>query len=57
MSDRYCVFGNPIAQSKSPDIHRQFAQQTGEAIQYEKQLVEVDGFSAAASVFFEQGGS
>ncbi len=57
MSDHYCVFGNPIAQSKSPDIHRQFAQQTGEDIRYEKQLVDVDGFSEAASVFFEQGGS
>lgn len=56
MADQYCVFGNPIAQSKSPDIHRQFAQQTGEAVDYSKQLVDVDGFETAAKTFFEGGG-
>lgn len=56
MIDQYCVFGSPIAQSKSPDIHRQFAMQTGEKIEYTKQLVEVDGFSVAANTFFSSGG-
>lgn len=56
MIDQYCVFGNPIAQSKSPDIHRQFAKQTGEDITYIKQLVDVDGFNDAASAFFSSGG-
>jgi len=56
MADQYCVFGNPIAQSKSPDIHRQFAEQTGETIEYTKQLVDVDGFEKAASTFFDSGG-
>ncbi len=56
MIDQYCVFGNPIAQSKSPDIHRQFARQTGENLDYQKQLVEVDGFNEAATAFFNGGG-
>ncbi len=56
MVDQYCVFGNPIAQSKSPDIHRQFAQQTGENLNYEKQLVEVEGFKNAAQDFFSAAG-
>lgn len=54
--NKYAVFGNPIAHSKSPDIHRAFAIQTGEALTYEKQWVAEDGFEAAAKVFFAEGG-
>ena len=54
--DRYAVFGNPIAQSKSPEIHAQFALQTSEAIEYSKQLVALDEFTRAARIFFESGG-
>lgn len=52
----YCVFGNPIAHSKSPLIHAAFAQQTGEAISYERRLAPLDGFALAARSFAAEGG-
>jgi len=54
--DAYCVFGNPIAHSKSPIIHAAFAQQTGEAIIYERRLAPLDGFALAARGFAAEGG-
>ena len=53
--DHYAVFGNPIEHSKSPEIHRNFAELTGEAVVYEKQLVDVDSFESAATAFFKTG--
>ncbi len=56
MTDRYAVFGNPIRHSKSPIIHRAFAEQTGQDISYDKQLVDTGSFEAAADGFFASGG-
>lgn len=56
MTDRYLVIGNPIAHSRSPQIHTQFAQQTGEAIVYERLLAPLDGFVAAVREFIAHGG-
>ncbi|MET0266744.1 MAG: shikimate dehydrogenase [Duganella sp.] len=53
--DRYCVFGNPIAHSKSPDIHAAYAAQTGQALTYEKRLAPLDGFAAAVHAFIAEG--
>lgn len=53
--DHYTVFGNPIAHSKSPIIHRLFAQQTKQNIQYTSTLSPLDGFEDALKAFFEQG--
>ncbi len=54
MTQHYLVVGNPIAQSKSPQIHQAFAEQTGESLTYTKSLVELDGFNAFATQFFTQ---
>ena len=56
MVDKYAVFGNPIAQSRSPQIHTAFAADTDQALTYNKQLVDIDGFDAAADEFFSSGG-
>lgn len=56
MTDQYAVFGNPINHSKSPNIHRQFAEQSGQDLHYAKQLVAEDKFAETARDFFAQGG-
>lgn len=56
MSDLYCVFGNPIAHSKSPAIHTAFAAATGEDLRYEARLAPLDGFAAAVADFVAAGG-
>lgn len=54
--DLYAVIGNPIAHSRSPQIHQLFAVQTGQALRYERLLAPLDGFDAALDAFFSQGG-
>lgn len=54
--DRYVVIGNPIAHSKSPDIHARFAAQTGQNMVYERLLAPLDGFAHAVHDFIRAGG-
>lgn len=56
MTDRYAVVGNPIAHSKSPQIHTAFAVQTGQHLTYERLLAPLDGFVASVADFFAAGG-
>ena len=56
MTDRYAVFGHPIAHSKSPQIHTAFARQTGQDIRYEAILAPLDGFAASVAAFIAAGG-
>lgn len=56
MIDQYAVVGNPIAHSKSPQIHKLFAEQTGQRIKYTKNLVAIGDFHNEVSAFFNKGG-
>src|SRR3954470_11608159 len=54
--DRYVVIGNPVAHSLSPEIHARFAAATGEALEYDRLLLPIDGFDSGARAFFAAGG-
>ncbi len=56
MSDKYAVIGNPVAHSKSPQIHAEFARQTGQDIVYTTLFCESDKFSEKVEEFFRRGG-
>lgn len=56
MSDRYCVFGNPIAHSKSPAIHTAFAVELEEDIVYTAIEAPHDDFAGAWQRFVAEGG-
>jgi shikimate dehydrogenase len=54
--DVYAVIGHPIAHSKSPVIHENFAQQTGELIHYGRIFSELGDFKNTVNTFFAHGG-
>ena len=53
--DHYFVIGNPIAHSKSPQIHARFAALTAQEMHYDRQLVPLEGFAAALQAFISSG--
>jgi shikimate dehydrogenase len=58
MTPHFIVIGNPIAHSKSPEIHLVFAAQAGIDIRYQRQYCpdNADSFNAVIEAFFNGGG-
>lgn len=54
---RLAVIGNPVAHSRSPEIHEMFAQQAGLDIQYERILAALDAFPESVQAFVDEGGT
>jgi len=54
--DRYAVLGHPIKHSKSPRIHKLFAEQTTQSLVYEAHEVPAEQFSSVVKTFFADGG-
>ena len=54
--DRYGVMGYPVSHSRSPVIHRLFALQTGQNLQYELLQVTPDKLEVAVRQFQRTGG-
>ena len=54
--DVYAVAGNPISHSKSPAIHKRFAEQSNQKMHYGRLQPALDEFKIAAQSFFAAGG-
>jgi shikimate dehydrogenase len=55
MTDKYAVLGNPIAHSKSPQIHQAFAKQTNQDITYKAMLAPLDAFEVTVRRLIDDG--
>ena len=55
MSLRFAVIGNPIAHSRSPNIHALFAEQMGIALTYERVHAEADAFVSCIERLIARG--
>jgi shikimate dehydrogenase len=56
MADRYAVIGHPVAHSKSPWIHAEFARATGQDIEYQRIEAPLNGFAQVVDQFRAAGG-
>ena len=57
MTKQFAVVGNPIAHSRSPELHHAFAKKTGIDLNYTKILAPLDDFKQTVQDFFAAGGS
>ena len=55
MTLHFAIIGNPVAHSKSPQIHAAFAAQTGIALSYERLLAPLNGFHETVEGLRAQG--
>lgn len=53
---RFAVFGNPIAHSRSPQIHTAFAAQREQSLSYERIQAPLDDFGGSVAAFFAEQG-
>src|SRR3972149_995142 len=56
MTDRYAVIGHPVAHSKSPWIHAEFARAPGQDIEYRRIEAPLEGFARVVDEFRAGGG-
>ena len=56
MTERYAVIGNPVAHSKSPWIHAEFARACGQALEYTRIEAPLDAFARTVDAFRAAGG-
>ena len=52
MTKQFAVIGNPIEQSRSPELHHAFATKTGVDLNYQKILAPLDAFETTVQDFF-----
>lgn len=57
MRKQFAVIGNPIEQSRSPELHHAFAKSLGLELDYHKRLAPLDGFEQSIQQFFDAQGS
>ena len=55
MTDRYAIIGNPVAHSKSPEIHAAFARETRQDLSYERMLAPLDNFRQTVNAWRSSG--
>ena len=53
MTKQFAVIGNPIEQSRSPELHHAFAEKLGITLHYSKRLAALDGFEASVRNFLK----
>ena len=53
--EQYAVIGNPVAHSRSPQIHAAFAAQCDAVISYQRLLAPIDGFETTVRDFIAAG--
>ncbi|MDE2140194.1 MAG: shikimate dehydrogenase [Gammaproteobacteria bacterium] len=54
---RFAVIGHPVAHSRSPQIHAEFARLTGKVMQYTRIEAPLHGFAATLREFLASGGN